>query len=175
MTCNVVPVPAAGLNAALGDLADILHACVHGGASVGFILPFPPEEARAFWQGKVFPAVRTGSSVLFAARLDGRIAGTVQLGLALPPNQPHRADVAKLLVHPDAHRNGIGRALMQALETEARARGKQLLLLDTRAGDPSQRLYESLGFRLAGEVPGFCRHPFRDAYEPTAYLFKTLD
>lgn len=164
----------ADLPRAKDDLAEILHACVHAGASVGFILPFAPDDAAAYWTGKVFPAVRSGGAVLFAARRDGRIAGTVQLGIDLMPNQPHRADVAKLLVHPDHRRLGIARALMQALERDARARGKTLLVLDTRSGDPSQRLYESLGFQVAGEIPDYCRNPFRAEYEATTYLYKAL-
>ncbi|PCJ08803.1 MAG: GNAT family N-acetyltransferase [Rhodobacteraceae bacterium] len=174
MGFDIASLVAADLPAALSDLGEILHATVQGGASVGFIQPFTPEDATGFWQSKIFPAVRTGDTVLFVAYLGNRISGTVQLGLGLPPNQPHRADVAKLLVHPQARRSGLGRALMAALETEARVRGKQLLVLDTRSGDPSQQLYKNLGFQVAGEVPGFCRHPSEDFYESTTYMFKHL-
>lgn len=165
---------ATDLQAALPDLTDILHQSVLAGASVGFILPFLPEEAEAFWRDQIFPSVSTGGVQLFVARSEGRIIGTVQLGLDLPPNQPHRADVRKLLVHPAFRRGGTGRALMQLLEARARELGKHLLLLDTRSGDPSQRLYESMGFQVAGEVPGFCRNPFSEVYEPTTYLYKPL-
>lgn len=158
----------------LADLTGILHACVHAGASVGFILPFTPQTATAYWSDQVFPLVRTGDRVLFTARYRGDIVGTAQLGLGLPPNQPHRADVLKLLVHPDRRRLGIARALMQVLISRARALEKSLLVLDTRSGDPSQRLYESLGFQVAGEIPGFCRNPAHETFEPTTYLFKPL-
>ncbi len=174
MAFDIAQLADVDLPAALPDLAEILHLTVQAGASVGFIQPFSSEDAAGFWQNKIFPAVRTGDSVLFAAYLGNRIRGTVQLGLGLPPNQPHRADVAKLLVHPSARRSGLARALMAALETEARLRGKRLLVLDTRSGDPSQRLYKNLGFQVAGEIPGFCRHPSEEIYEPTTYMFKHL-
>ena len=164
----------ADLATALPDLTDILHQTVHAGASVGFILPFPPQAAQAFWSDQVFPAVTDGGVHLFVAQSEGRIIGTVQLGLDLPPNQPHRADVRKLLVHPAFRRGGTGRALMQVLEAHAIEMGKRLLLLDTRSDDPSQQLYESMGFRVAGEVPGFCRNPFSEVFEPTTYLYKPL-
>ncbi|MBE1285343.1 MAG: GNAT family N-acetyltransferase [Rhodobacteraceae bacterium] len=159
---------------ALADLTDILHTSVLGGASVGFILPFSPEAAASFWRDKVFPAVRSGGAHLFVLRDEDKIIGTVQLGLDLPPNQPHRADVAKLLVHPDHRRKGVARKLMLHLEAEARSLSKTLLVLDTRSGDPSQSLYASLGFQVAGEVPGFCRNPFEERFEPTTYMYKAL-
>lgn len=155
-------------------LAGILHACVHDGASIGFVLPFDMPQARAFWADRVFPAVRTGGTVLFGAYLDDVLVGTVQLGIDLPPNQPHRADVGKLLVHPDARRRGIGRALMLALLSKAERLGKTLLVLDTRSTDPSRRLYRSLGFEEAGEIPGYCRNPFSEELEATTYMYKTL-
>jgi len=174
MAFDIAPLADADLPAALPDLTEILHLTVQAGASVGFIQPFSSKDAAEFWQNKIFPAARSGDSVLFAAYQGNRIRGTVQLGLGLPANQPHRADVAKLLVHPQTRRSGLARALMAALETEARLRGKQLLVLDTRSGDPSQRLYKSLGFQVAGEIPGFCRHPSEEIYEPTTYMFKHL-
>lgn len=164
----------AALNQQLGALSDILVQTVAAGASVGFIEPFGPQEAAAFWREQVLPAVQRGDRLLFGAFLGGALQGTVQLGIALPPNQPHRADVAKLLVHPAVRRAGLGRALMQAIEAEARRLGKTLLVLDTRSGDPSQRLYESLGFQVAGSIPGFCRNPSAETFEATTYLYKAL-
>lgn len=155
-------------------LAEVLHACVHDGASVGFVLPFSKDEAHRFWTQKVLPQVMKGGTTLWVARSEGRIFGTVQLHHDLPPNQPHRADVAKLLVHPDARRNGMARALMDALEGEARTLNKRLLVLDTRSGDPSQMLYENMGFAVAGEIPGYCLNPFNGTPEATTYLFKSL-
>ena len=156
-------------------LAEVLHACVHTGASVGFVLPFSKDEARKFWTQKVLPQVLAGGTTLWIAHSEGRILGTIQLQHDLPPNQPHRADVAKLLVHPDARRNGMARALMDALETEARSLNKRLLVLDTRSGDPSQTLYENMGFAVAGEIPGYCLNPFDGTPEATTYLFKSLN
>lgn len=162
------------LEDAADALAAILHGCVAQGASVGFVQPFTPEAARQWWRERVFPAVRSGAAVLLGARQGGALLGTVQLLPAAMPNQPHRADVAKLLVHPQARRRGIARALMRALEGEARARGRWLLVLDTRSGDPSQRLYESLGFAVAGQIPAYCRHPAGDRFEPTTFMWKRL-
>jgi ribosomal protein S18 acetylase RimI-like enzyme len=164
----------ADLPAALPELAEILHQTVHHGASVGFILPFTLSDARAFWTDQVFPAVERGATQLFVARLGDGIVGTAQLGLSLPPNQKHRADVMKLLVHPSARRQGIGRLLMQDVLKRARTLGKGLLVLDTRSGDPSQSLYRSLGFKVAGQIPGFCRNPSDPILEPTTYMYKTL-
>ena len=110
----------ADLDQRLGDLAAILHACVLDGASVGFVLPFAPAEAAAFFRDKVRPRLAAGERLLLAAEIDGRLAATVQLGLDTPANQPHRAEVAKLLVHPRARRRGLARALMGRLEAEAR-------------------------------------------------------
>lgn len=160
--------------AALDDLADILHCCVHTGASIGFIKPFTREEARSYWLDRVQPGLIAGDLDLFVAYGEGRIQGTVQLIPAAMPNQPHRADVAKLLVHPEARRRGLGRALMGALQDRAAEMGRSLLVLDTRSTDPSRILYESLGFVVAGEIPGYCRNVFKPVFEPTTYMYKAL-
>ncbi|TNE34137.1 MAG: GNAT family N-acetyltransferase [Alphaproteobacteria bacterium] len=158
----------------LDSFSDLLHATVHAGASVGFVYPFPPEEARAFWQDKVRPSLRSKGRRLFAMELEGRIAGTVQLGLDHFPNQAHRGEVMKLLVHPDFRRRGIGRALMVTLEAEARRLGRSLLTLDTRSGDPAGTLYRSLGFELAGEIPDYALAPEGDRLDATSYMYKRL-
>ena len=101
--------------------------------------------------------------------------GTVQLIPASMPNQPHRADVAKLLVHPEARRRGYGRALMNVLEERTKELGRSMLVLDTRSSDPSRILYQSLGFQIAGEIPNYCRNPFEDRLEPTTYMYKDLN
>ncbi|WP_299985427.1 GNAT family N-acetyltransferase [uncultured Ruegeria sp.] len=159
---------------ALEDLTDILHGCVHTGASIGFILPFTRDDARAHWRDQVRPGLHEGTLDLFVVYGEGRIQGTVQLIPAAMPNQPHRADVAKLLIHPKARRRGLGRALMSALEARALDLGKTLLVLDTRSTDPSRILYQSIGFKIAGEIPNFCRNPFEDRLEPTTYMFRDL-
>ena len=97
-------------NGDLDALAEVLHAAVHDGASVSFVLPFSVEEARGFWRERVLPAVESGGRRMWVARLEGRLVGTVQLILDTPPNQRHRAEIAKLLVHPVARRRGVGRA-----------------------------------------------------------------
>src|SRR3954462_9272787 len=111
----------------LEQLAGVLHAAVHAGASVGFILPFSLDDARSFWSDKVAPPLQSGARRVLIARWDGSIAGTVQLILDTPPNQRHRAEIAKLLVHPDARRRGVARALMTAVEDVTRAEGRTLL------------------------------------------------
>lgn len=161
-----------GFDDALPDLTDILHACVHDGASIGFILPFTTDHARAYWQHRVRPNL--DALDLFIARENGRVVGTVQFIPADMPNQPHRADVAKLLVHPNVRRKGIARALMAAMEDRATQLGRTLLVLDTRSWDPSRILYQTLGFEIAGEIPNYCRNPFEDRLEPTTFMFKDL-
>ncbi|WP_164660881.1 GNAT family N-acetyltransferase [Tropicibacter sp. Alg240-R139] len=167
-------VSATTLPLVLKDLTDTLHACVHDGASVGFVLPFSTQDAANFWETLIFPMVSAEAATLFVARHKGHVVGTVQLIPAPMPNQPHRADVSKLLVHPEFRRLGLGRMLMTALEDKTRALGLSLLVLDTRSGDPSQRLYQSLGFDKAGEIPEFCRNPFDVRLEPTTYMYKHL-
>ena len=162
------------LPGALSDLTEILHRSVHAGASVGFILPFERETAEHFWFHAVFPNVRDEKSVLFLAIENDRVLGTVQLGLGMPQNQPHRADVMKLLVHPEARRRGVARQLMDTLETHARALGKTLLVLDTRSGDYAQPLYAAQGFDVAGEIPGYCKNPSTGQLEATTYMYKAL-
>lgn len=167
-------IDAAGMAARLDHLAGLLHATVHAGASVNFVMPFPMPQATAFWRDKALPAVAAGRNLLWVAEVDGRIAGTVQLILDMPPNQPHRCEVTKLLVHPEFRKRGLARALMAALETEAVARHRTLVTLDTRTGDKAEPLYLSLGYRVAGVIPGFCRDPFEDRLDSTTIMYKPL-
>lgn len=158
----------------LDDLAGILHAAVHAGASVNFILPFSMNDSRAFWQRKVLPAVKGGGRILLVALAGDRIVGTVQLGMDMPPNQPHRCEVTKLLVHPDFHGRGTARALMAALEDRARGLGRRLITLDTRTGDLAEPLYRSLGYRTVGIVPGYSLDPREQRYDAATFMFKAL-
>ncbi|MCA3312180.1 MAG: GNAT family N-acetyltransferase [Roseomonas sp.] len=135
-------------------LADILVACVAGGASVSFLPPLSAEAAQGFWR-RSLADIALDRKVIWVAWADGALVGTVTLDLATPPNQPHRAEVAKLLVHPAARRTGVGQALMTALEAEALRRGRRLLTLDTRADDAGEALYRALGWQEAGRIPGF--------------------
>jgi GNAT superfamily N-acetyltransferase len=156
-------------------LAEVLHAVVHGGAGVSFVVPFALAAARAFWTDSVLPGVIARRRRVFVARLDGRIVGTVQLDPAWAPNQPHRAEVLKLLVHPDARRRGIARALMVALEDLARSHGWTLLTLDTWTGQAGERLYRSLGYTAVGAIPRFARGSTTPELEPATIMFKELD
>jgi GNAT superfamily N-acetyltransferase len=155
-------------------LADVLHAVVHGGAGVSFIVPFSRIDARAFWADAVLPGVRARRRRLLVARIDGRIVGTVQLDPAWAPNQPHRAEVLKLLVHPDARRRGIARSLMVALEELARTSGWSLLTLDTWTGQAGERLYRSLGYVVVGTIPRFARGSTTSELEPATIMYKEL-
>lgn len=163
-----------GLMGCLKDLTDILLASVQNGASVGFILPYEHAESRAFWNDDIKPLVTSGSRQLFVAWVDQRVVGTVQLGLAEMPNQKHRCEVAKLLVHPGYRGQGIAKNLMHVLEDHARKLGKHLITLDTRTGDAAEPLYRSLGYQTAGMIPDYCRAPEEDRYESTTYMYKVL-
>ena len=158
----------------VGELGALLHACVHAGASVNFVLPFTEGDSEAFWTNRVLAAVRAGGRVVLVAEIGGRIAGSVQLGTDTPPNQRHRAEVTKLLVHPDFRRRGIARALMAELERRARRLGRSLITLDTRTGDAAEPLYASLGYKTAGVIPGYSRDPFEDRLDATTIMYKAL-
>jgi GNAT superfamily N-acetyltransferase len=158
----------------LEALASVLHACVHAGASVSFVLPFSHADAKAFWSDQVLPAVRDGSRHVLFARMDGRIVGTVQLDTSTPPNQPHRAEVRKLLVHPYARRRGIARSLMAAVEELAREERRTLLTLDTVTGSAADPLYRSLGYIVLGVVPRYAFNPDRSELESATFFYKEL-
>ena len=149
---------AAEMDECIAALSDVLIDCVGGGASVSFMAPLAPERAEAFWLG-VRERVAAGTSEVLVAELDGKVAGTVQLVMATPENQPHRADVAKMLVPQRARRRGIGRALMSAIEDLARQQGKTLLVLDTVPGTDADRLYRALDWVEVGTVPGYALLP----------------
>ena len=163
------------LDADVDALAEVLHAAVHGGAGVSFVVPFPLAEARRFWRDRVLPSVRDGSKRVLVARLDDRIVGTVQLDFPWPPNQPHRADVGKQLVHPNARRHGIARALRLALEEVARGARRSLLTLDCVTGAHAEALYRSLGYVEIGVVPGFALGSLTGEPEAATFMYKALD
>jgi len=135
-------------------LADILIACVEAGASVSYLPPLRADVARAFWR-RTAAEVARGECILLGGWRDGVLAGTVTLELCTAPNQPHRCEVRKLLVHPAARRTGLGQALMQALEATALQAGRKLLVLDTRAGDAGENLYRAAGWIESGRIPDF--------------------
>ena len=147
---------------AVGDteiegLADVLMDVVEGGASVSFMHPFTRDKAVAFWRG-VAAGVATGERAIVIAEDDQGVCGTAQLVLALPENQPHRADLAKMLVHRRARRRGIGAAVLNAAEDVARELGKTLLVLDTASAD-AERLYERGGWIKVGVIPDYALMP----------------
>jgi GNAT superfamily N-acetyltransferase len=168
---DILVLDAAAAKAAIGELADVLADCVEGGASVSFMLPYSRADALTFFE-TVIASVARGETVLVAAKRDGRIVGTVQLGLDMPPNQPHRGDIKKLLVHRSARKHGLGAALMQCAEREAKARGRTLLVLDTASGD-AERLYERGGWQRAGVVPDYAMWP-GGGFCDTTFFWKKL-
>jgi len=169
---EIISLEAPVADAALDQLATVLVDCVEGGASVSFMLPFSQEEALAFFR-KVAGSVAAGDTVLLAASLGGTIVGTVQLGLDTPPNQPHRADIKKLLVHRSARGHGVGAALMVQAEEEARRRGRWLLVLDTVPGENGHRLYLREGWTQTGLVPDYALFPDGRLCD-TAIMWKRL-
>lgn len=140
-------------------LADILENCVNDGASVSFLLPYSHEKARAFWLNIAESAGRQERTVLACRDERGEIIGTVQLITDQPENQPHRADVAKLLVHDKARRKGAAMALMEALEAQARRQGKSVLVLDTSTGSGAEVFYQRAGWQKVGEIPRYALMP----------------
>ncbi len=152
-------------------LAELLIDCVDGGASVSFMYPLSLPKALAFWR-EVADGVARGERALFVAEDAEGIVGTVQLVLGQPDNQPHRADVSKMLVHRRARRRGLGEALMQAAEQTARQSGKTLLVLDTASGD-AERLYARLGWQRCGVIPGYALLP-RGGLCDTTYFYRVL-
>jgi ribosomal protein S18 acetylase RimI-like enzyme len=162
------PVTAAHCN----DLTDVLLDCVQGGASVSFLWPLPRERAAAFWERA---ADETGARrrILLLAHDAQGVCGTVQLILDLPDNQPHRADLAKMLVHRRARHQGVGTALLRAAEAAALRQRRTLLVLDTVTDSPAYRLYERLGWQRVGEIPGYALWPDGRPC-PTTYFYRQL-
>lgn len=153
-------------------LVDVLINCVEGGASVSFMLPLSRERALAFWQ-RVAGDVARGARILIVAEDAAGICGTVQLVLDLPDNQPHRADLCKMLVHRRARKLGLGAALLTAAEQAAREAGRTLLVLDAVSGADGARLYERGGWVRVGEIPNYALYP-SGGYCPTTYYYKDL-
>jgi GNAT superfamily N-acetyltransferase len=162
----------AASDAQIEALADVLIDCVDGGASVSFMGPLAREKAVAFWRVVAHGVVHGERAVLAAEDDQGVIVGTVQLILAQPENQPHRADVAKMLVHRQARRQGIAGQLMQAIEPIALAAGKTLLVLDTASAE-AERVYQRHGWQRAGAVPGYALLP-QGGLCNTVFFYKQL-
>jgi GNAT superfamily N-acetyltransferase len=159
-------------DADIAALADVLIDCVDGGASVSFMHPLTPDKATRFWR-EVAGAVARGERALLVAEDQAGIVGTVQLILALPENQPHRADIAKMLVHRRARRRGLGAALLRAVDNVARECGKTLLVLDTVTDGDAERLYTRHGWQRCGVIPGYALWP-RGGLCSTTYFYREL-
>lgn len=164
----------AGVVAHLDDLCRVLMDSVEDGAAISFIAPLSRTVAERFWLSDVTAAVEGGSRHLFGAFIASRLVGTVQLVVGMPPNQPHRAEISKMVVHPDNRRRGIGKALMSAALAVATQSGKTLVTLDTRTGDVSEDLYRGMGFVEAGRIPDFAFDPDRQAMHGTTYMYRYL-
>jgi GNAT superfamily N-acetyltransferase len=158
--------------AQLDALAAVLFDCVAGGASVSFMAPFSHEQARDVFEAWA-AEVEAGGRLVLAAFVNDYLVGTVQVILALPPNQPHRGEIAKLLVHRSARKRGIARSLMERAEAEARAEGKTLLVLDAVSDGDAARLYERMGWTVVGVVPDFALFPDGRPCD-TTYFWKAL-
>jgi ribosomal protein S18 acetylase RimI-like enzyme len=153
-------------------LIALLQDAAASGASIGFLAPLSREEAGRYWRG-VIASMQEGSRVLLAAWRDETLIGSAQLDLCMRANGMHRAEASKVMVHTSARRQGVGRALMLALDDAARALGRTTLVLDTRKGDPSEALYTSLGWVKVGEIPRYARSPNGELHA-TAFYFKLL-
>jgi GNAT superfamily N-acetyltransferase len=159
--------------AEIRGLAEVLIDCVEGGASVSFMLPLSLAKALEFWR-TVACDVEAGTRALLAAEDESGLIGTVQIALKQPENQPHRADIAKMLVRRRARRLGVGSALMRAAEEAARAAGKTLLVLDTATGGDAERLYARLGWTFVGVVPDYALWPEGGLCSTTFYYRKLV-
>ncbi len=153
-------------------LGKLLRDVVENGASVGYVLPVSTADIDVYWQG-VAADVATGSCKLLVARDDDDIVGTVQLVFAGKPNGRHRAEVQKLLVHSAARRLGIARCLMTRAEEVAAAESRELLVLDTETGSGGHRLYASLGYAVAGEIPRYAIGT-SGGWTPSTFMYKFL-
>ncbi|GAA1639005.1 GNAT family N-acetyltransferase [Georgenia ruanii] len=167
---DIAPVPAGQSVRAAQELAALLQACVADGASLGFLDPTTAEEARVFWHGAL---TEPGAITWVVRDDDGRLLGSVRLVPAPMPNAGHRADVAKLMVHPAARGRGVAAALMAALEDTARATGRTLLVLDTETGSPAEAIYRRWGWEPAGGIADYAADP-GGTLKPTTIMTKRL-
>ncbi|TDQ81400.1 acetyltransferase (GNAT) family protein [Dongia mobilis] len=154
-------------------LIDLLVDAVEGGASVNFVWPMTREKSARWWD-RALGDIATGERRIFVAERNGGVDGTVQLILAPQENQPHRADIAKMLVHRRARRQGLGKALLDAAESHAREIGRTLLTLDTESGSDGERFYARMGWIKFGEVPSYARHADDPVPVPASFFYKVL-
>lgn len=174
METQIIELDGPAIERRLEALSQILIESVADGAAISFMAPVSDDDAAMFWLRDVQPEVRAARRVVFGAERGGETVGTVQLLTAMPPNQPHRCEIAKMIVHPGARRLGIGRALMNRALEHARSIGKTLVTLDTRTGDVAEPLYASVGFEVAGVIPGFAFDPDGHGLHATTYMFRRI-
>lgn len=174
MQPHIIELDGLALEQRLATLARILADSVALGAAIGFMDPLTQDDAARFWRESVRPEVAAGRRILFAAQRDGEVLGTVQLITGMPLNQPHRCEIAKMIVDPRARRLGLGRALMTRAIDRARELGKTLITLDTRTGDVAEPLYASVGFEVAGVIPDYAWDPDGKARHATTYMYRRI-
>lgn len=165
---------AAAMENYVDDLCRVLMDSVSDGAAISFMAPLAKADAKRFWMGDVKSSIESGDRHLFGAFIENGLVGTVQLVIGMPPNQPHRAEISKMVVHPDGRRLGLGKALMNAALEVAKHVGKTLVTLDTRTGDVSEALYRGVGFKEAGVIPDFAFDPHGKALHATTYMYRYL-
>ncbi|MCA1029770.1 GNAT family N-acetyltransferase [Bacillus timonensis] len=153
----------------LNELSDLLVQVVVNGASIGFLPHLLKSDAKTYWQTVLAPDV-----LLFVATYQQKIVGSIQLHLSSKPNGKHRAEIAKLMTHPQFRRHGIGRKLMDMAEESARKEGRTLIVLDTREGDPSNHLYRNLGYIQAGRIPQYATSANGERHA-TIFYYKLID
>lgn len=173
-TTSIVVLSPPDIETHLADLIRVLRDSVLDGAAISFMAALTEAEAQSFWRDEVSSGVETGSRLLFGAFVDDRLVGTVQLILGMPPNQPHRAEISKMVVHPESRRLGLGKKLMIAALDAAERANKTLVTLDTRTGDVSEALYRSVDFEKAGVIPDFAYDPDGQARHATTYMYRYL-
>lgn len=174
MQAQIIELDGPALERKLTALIRILADSVALGAAIGFMNSLTEDDAARFWRESIRPEVLAGRRILFAAQRDGEVLGTVQLITAMPHNQPHRCEIAKMIVHPSARRLGLGRALMTRAIDRARELGKTLVTLDTRTGDVAEPLYASVGFDIAGVIPDYAWDPDGKAMHATTYMYRRI-
>lgn len=152
----------------IDELSELLIQVVADGASIGFLPPLQLTDANNYWENLLSPEI-----LLFVAKINNQIAGSVQLHLCTKQNGGHRAEIAKLMTHPNYRRNGIGRYLMNKAEERAKKEGKSLIVLDTREGDPSNLLYSSLGYSQAGKIPYYAKSANGELHS-TVFYYKSF-
>jgi ribosomal protein S18 acetylase RimI-like enzyme len=169
---NIQQLSSDDVNQVINELVNLLQDSVTNGASIGFLLPISDNDASVYWQ-EVANLLKTPYRVMLVAKADEKVIGSVQLDLASRPNGNHRAEVIKLMVHSSWRNQGIGQALLHAIERKAQHAQRTTLVLDTREGDPSERLYLKMGYVRAGTIPEYARST-DGSLHTTVFMYKLL-